>query len=237
MSSTNPPGTRHPTLVSWSGGKDCVLALYRLLHDPEIEVIGLIATVTTRYERVSIPRLRRELLHEQARALQLPLYEIEITPDSSNEEYEGAWERAFEELPTPFSTATQIAYGDIALEDVRTYRARLSLELGLTPLFPLWGEPTDEIAGEIIGHGFLTKIITIDTARMPAEFLGALYDKELLTALPAAVDPAGENGEFHTFVADGPIFGHRVRYELGETTIRDGHFAYIDLIPRTESRA
>lgn len=220
-----------PVLLSWSGGKDCALALARLRADPAVEVMGLLTTVTAQYERISIHGVRRELLHLQAAALGLPVHEIAIAPCSSNEEYEAAWRSALSALPGRMGEAPVIAFGDISLQDVRQYREDLVRALGFQPLFPLWGEPTRAVAEEILTLDFGVRVVCVDTEALPAELAGSLYDASFLDRLPAGVDPCGEHGEFHTFVSSGPGFRAPVRYRVGPTVIRDGRFAYCDLVP------
>jgi uncharacterized protein (TIGR00290 family) len=218
-------------LLSWSGGKDSALALARLRQSPALEVAGLLTTVTTGYERISIHGVRRTLLRRQAESLRLPVHEIEIEPQSSNEAYEAAWTGALQALPPALARARCIAFGDIFLEDVRQYRETMAEALGLRPVFPIWGEPTTALAGEVLRSGFAARLVCVDTHALPASFVGRLYDADLIDALPASVDPCGERGEFHTFVSAGPGFRTAVDYRLGETVLRDDRFAYCDLIP------
>lgn len=218
-------------LLSWSGGKDSALALARLRRDPTLHVSGLLTTVTTGYERISIHGVRRTLLHRQAESLHLPVHEIEIPPQSSNEVYEAAWRESLQELPPGLGHARSIAFGDIFLEDVRQYREAMAARHGFRSVFPLWGESTRLLAREVIGDGFAVRIVCIDTEALPASLAGAVYDAAFLDQLPDSVDPCGERGEFHTFVSDGPEFREPVTYEVGDTVMRNDRFAYCDLIP------
>jgi uncharacterized protein (TIGR00290 family) len=216
-------------VLSWSGGKDSALALAKLLGDPGVEVVALLTSLTAGYDRVSIHGLRRELLEAQAQSLGLPLHEIRLEPLSSNAAYDAAVERSLAELGERFPDARTIAYGDLFLEDVRRYREDRISPLGFALDFPIWGEPTDELARRFIGEGFEARLVCVDTTQLDARFAGRAFDNGLLAELPPAVDPCGERGEFHTFVSAGPIFSEPVRYTVGETVIRDGRFAYTDL--------
>lgn len=219
-----------PILLSWSGGKDSALALARLRGDPGVEVIGLLTTVTTGYERISIHGVRRVLLHEQAAALGLPVIEIAIAPQSSNEAYERAWADALGGLPRELADARHVAFGDIFLEDVRSYRELMTRSLGFEAVFPLWGEDTRALAKEVVAGGFAARVVCVDTEQLSPEFAGRSYDAAFLAELPAAVDPCGERGEFHTFVLDGPAFAAAVRCHVGATVLREDRFAYTDLL-------
>lgn len=223
--------SRTPVLLSWSGGKDSALALARLRRDSKLDVVGLLTTVTTGHERISIHGVRRTLLHRQAEALQLPVCEIEIPQRSSNEAYEAAWEQSLHRLPPAMRRARSIAFGDIFLADVRQYREILVGRLGFSSIFPLWGESTGLLASEVISSGFAVRIVCIDTRAIPAGLAGSAYDEAFLHQLPDTVDPCGERGEFHTFVSAGPEFRTPVAYEVGDTVMREDRFAYCDLIP------
>ena len=217
-------------LVSWSGGKDSALAFDRLRRDAAWRVVGLLTTVTSGYDRISIHGVRRELLHAQARGLDVPVHEIVIPPQSSNETYERAWADAMRSLPSTMSART-IAFGDIFLEDVRAYRESMATTLGFRPVFPIWGEPSRELALEVINAGFAARIVCVDTQSLAADFVGRSYDRAFIDSLPDGIDPCGERGEFHTFVSDGPGFRTPVQYTVGEVVLREERFAYCDLVP------
>src|SRR3954469_2632019 len=204
-----------PTLLSWSGGKDCATALQALRSDPGFEVVGLLTTVTTGYERISIHGVRRTLLDAQARSLGLPLYTVELERASSNDAYEAAFLAGLRaaRLNTRFS---HVAFGDLHLADVRAYRERLLMNTDYTPVFPLWGQNTTRLAGRIIDNGFVCRLVCVDTTQVGGELAGRLFDRTLMAELPPSVDPCGENGEFHTFVSNGPGFTESVAYEVGE---------------------
>jgi uncharacterized protein (TIGR00290 family) len=218
-------------LLSWSGGKDSALALAHLREDPRYEVVGLLTTVTADYDRISIHGVRRTLLHCQATELHMPLHEIMIAPQCSNEAYETAWREAFERLPVAMTDARHIAFGDIFLADVRQYREDMAHSLGFETVFPLWGESTTSLAREVLTRQISARLVCVDTDVLPADYVGRSYDVAFLDALPSAIDPCGERGEFHTFVAAGPGFRSAIPYSIGETVLRDERFAFCDLIP------
>jgi uncharacterized protein (TIGR00290 family) len=220
-----------PIVLSWSGGKDSALALDALRADPSIDVIALLTTVTEAYDRISIHGVRRALLNTQAASLGLPVHEIVLEPRSSNELYDAAVERALADVKRRYPAVRRIAYGDLFLEDVRRYREERLAPLGFTGYFPLWGRPTDALARTFVDRGFEARLVCVDTTQLAAEFSGRLYDHAMLDALPASVDPCGERGEFHTFVSSGPGFTTAVSYNVGDVVLRDGRFAYCDLIP------
>jgi len=226
---------REPVILSWSGGKDSALALARLRETPEVEVVGLLTTVTEGYDRISIHGVRRALLYAQAAALGLPVHEVSLQPRSSNEAYERATADALALVRERTPGVRRLAFGDIFLEDVRHYRVALVGGLGFGAIFPLWGEPSSALAREVIARGFAARLVCVDTEQLAAAFAGRAYDASLLADLPAGVDPCGERGEFHTFVSDGPGFATPVGYETGEVVLRDGRFAYCDLLPLAES--
>jgi uncharacterized protein (TIGR00290 family) len=219
-----------PTLLSWSGGKDCAVALRALRSDPGFEVVGLLTMVTAGYDRISIHGVRRTLLEAQARSLGLPLYTAELEPASSNEAYEAAFHAGLKaaRLSRRF---THIAFGDLHLADVRAYRELLLMNTNYTAVFPLWGQDVRRLSGRIVDGGFVARLVCVDTTQLDASFAGRLYDRVLLGQLPSSVDPCGENGEFHTFVSAGPGFKSPIPYEVGEKVLRDGRFMYCDLVP------
>ena len=222
---------RRQVLLSWSGGKDSALALAALAADPRLEVVGLMTSITRGYDRVSIHGVRRGLLDAQAAALGLPVTEITVEPQCSNAEYEAAFLAAVVAARSRHAGLSAIAFGDLFLADVRAYRERLLAGTGLTPLFPLWGEPTMSLAERCCALGVAARLVCVDTTQLRAEFIGRAFDRPLLADLPPSVDPCGERGEFHTFVADGPGFAAAVSYTVGEVVRRDDRFVYCDLLP------
>jgi uncharacterized protein (TIGR00290 family) len=223
--------TREPIVLSWSGGKDSSLALDVLRRDERVEVVGLMTSVTRGYDRISIHGVRRELLETQASALGLPLFEVSLEPTATNESYEAAFHAGVERVRAAHPTLRRIAFGDLFLEDVRAYRERLLAVAGLTAIFPLWGRPTGALAEEFVARGYRANLVCVDTTQLAGTFAGAAFDAALLAALPSDVDPCGERGEFHTFVFGGPIFARPVPVTVGEVVLREGRFAYCDLLP------
>jgi len=224
-----------PVLVAWSGGKDSVLALRAVLGDPSLEVEALLTTVTTEYDRISVHGVRRSLLHAQVRALGLPLLEMEIPASCDNATYEAALANALRAARSRNDRLHRCVFGDLFLEDVRRYREERLAPLGMQPIFPLWGRDTSRLAREFIDDGFRAVVVCVDMTLLDASFSGREYDASFLEELPPAVDPCGENGEFHTFVYDGPLFRERVEFSLGQTVVRDNRFVYTDLVTSTDA--
>ncbi len=223
--------TAEPIVLSWSGGKDSALALAALRADPRFDVVALLTTVTAGYDRISIHGVRRSLLERQIEALRLPLHEIELQPSSSNEQYEAALERGLQDIRRRYPGVRRVAFGDLFLEDVRRYREDRLPRLGFECVFPIWGRPTSRLAEEFIDAGFEARLVCVDTTQLDARFAGRAFDRGLLADLPPDVDRCGERGEFHTFVAAGPIFNAPVTYAVGERVLRDDRFMYCDLLP------
>jgi uncharacterized protein (TIGR00290 family) len=213
--------------LAWSGGKDSSLALHAL-RGAGREPDALLTTVTEGVERISIHGVRRELLHAQAAALGIPLVEVRIPLPCPNEVYEARMEGAL--AAPPLDVATEVAFGDLFLEDVRAYREARLAPSGRRALFPVWGRDTAELARTFVEQGFEAIVATVDPRVLDASFAGRAYDAELLDDLPAGVDPCGENGEFHTFVHAGPIFAAPIAVTTGALVERDG-FAYRDILP------
>ena len=215
-------------LVSWSSGKDSAWMLHTLRQQHPGAVCGLLTTLNEAFDRVAMHAVRRSLLEAQAEAAALPLYPVTLPWPCSNEEYEarmgGAVARFVEE------GFTHVAFGDLFLEDVRRYREDRLAGSGLTPLFPLWHtQPTSVLARTMIAGGMRAQLTCVDPRQLPASFAGRPFDEALLADLPAGVDPCGENGEFHTFVHDGPMFHRALDVRVGAIVERDG-FVFADLL-------
>lgn len=214
--------------LSWSGGKDSALALHELRSMSEPDPCALVTTVTAEYGRISMHGVRRELLLSQARAVGVPLVEIEIPAPCPNDVYELRMEQAL--ARAPLSEAMTIAFGDLFLTDIRAYREERLRRIGKEAIFPLWGRNTNALAREFIAAGFEALLVCVDPRRLDPSFAGRRFDDALLADLPPGVDPCGENGEFHTFVYAGPIFSAPIACRVGETAERDG-FVFCDVLP------
>jgi uncharacterized protein (TIGR00290 family) len=214
--------------LSWSGGKDSALALWRLRREQR-EPVALITTVTESYERISMHGVRRVLVARQAEVLGIPLVEVRIPPVCVNEVYEGRMAEAFGSAP--LSGLDAVAFGDLFLEDVRAYREERLARIGKRSLFPLWGQDTAAVARQFVDQGFEAILVCVDPRALDPTFAGRCYDERLLAELPPGVDPCGENGEFHTFVHAGPIFAEPIACETGEIVERDG-FVFCDVTPK-----
>jgi uncharacterized protein (TIGR00290 family) len=212
-------------LLSWSSGKDCAWALHLLRQQPDIEIVGLLTTVNAEFDRVAMHGTRRAILEAQAAASGLPLWDIPLPWPCSNEVYE---QRMVEACQRAIDDSIQaIAFGDLFLGDVRTYREQQLASTGIEPLFPLWDIPTHELARAMIAGGLRAKLVCVDPRQLDPSFAGREFDIDLLRDLPSTVDPCGERGEFHSCVYDGPMFSHPIELEAGEIVNRDG-FVYAD---------
>ena len=214
------------TLVSWSSGKDSAWSLHLLQQNPACEVVGLLTTVNSAFDRVAMHSTRREILEAQAAAAGLPLHVVPLPWPCSNEAYEAAMKIAC--AAAVASGIRAIAFGDLFLEDIRRYREDRLRGTKLAPLFPVWGLDTRNLLREMIAAGVKTRIVCVDPKKVPREFAGRDLDEALLRDLPDGVDPCGENGEFHTCVYDGPMFRDPIPIESGEVVERDG-FVFADV--------
>lgn len=217
--------------MCFSGGKDSSLALHALERDGRYRVETLITTVTDAYDRVSMHGVRRSLVREQAASIGMELAEVVVPPQSSNEVYERAMGREFDRQHA--AGIRRVAFGDIFLEDLREYRERQLAERGLECVFPIWGQPTDRLARSFIGDGYEAVTVCVSLSMLDASFAGRAFDMAFLADMPPGADPCGENGEFHTFVSDGPIYPRPVPVARGEVVERDG-FVFCDLVPRPD---
>jgi uncharacterized protein (TIGR00290 family) len=217
-------------IVGWSGGKDSAYALHEILHDGRYEVAGLLTTVTAGYDRISMHGVRRSLLHQQAAALGLRLWEAAIPIQASNQDYEKEMGATLAKVRSQFPDVSSCVFGDLFLEDIRAYRERMLGQIGMRGIFPLWRRDTAVLAREFLRLGFKAIVVCVDTAALSQQFAGMEFDEGLLGSLPAGVDPCGENGEMHTFVYDGPIFAKPIAHRKGEVVLRESRFAYCDLM-------
>jgi len=217
---------RHQLLLSWSSGKDSAWALHRLRQRGEFAVAGLLTTFNQAFDRVAMHSTRRALVEAQARAAGLTLHAVPLPWPCSNEAYESAMREAC--ATAVAADIDTMAFGDLFLEDVRRYREERLEGTGLTPVFPVWGLDTHQLAEEMIASGLRARIVCVDPKKLPREFAGRDFDADFLRDLPAGVDPCGENGEFHSFVYAGPMFSEPIAIESGEVVERDG-FVFADV--------
>jgi uncharacterized protein (TIGR00290 family) len=220
---------KEKVILSWSGGKDAALALHELQRSKEYEILALLTTVTEEYDRISMHGVRRVLLERQAESLGLPLENVLISKNTSDEEYDRKMREVLQKyLATGVSC---VAFGDVFLQDVRNYREENLSKIGMKGVFPLWQSDTTKLAHTFINLGFEAVITCVDSKVLDRRFVGRAFDERFLSELPSGVDPCGENGEFHSFVYAGPIFRKRILHKRGEVVLRDGRFYYCDLIP------
>jgi len=217
---------RTKAILSWSGGKDSLMALWKL--PTEYEVVALLTNLNQQQDRVSVHGIRRYLIEAQAAAIGLPLHFVMLSSSPSNAEYEALVENAL----SPFhgQGITHIIYGDLFLQDIRQYRDHFSQRLEMQTVYPLWGLDTHKLAHEFTDAKFRASIVCVDTTQLDPKFIGRTLDNDLLRELPASVDPCGENGEFHTFAFDGPLFKQSLQVTFGETWLQDNRFLYCDMI-------
>lgn len=220
---------KEKVLFAWSSGKDSGRALHELRQAGTHEVVSLLTTVTEGYERISMHGVRIALVEQQAAAIGLPLEKVYIPMQSSDESYEAAMKAAL--VRHRAGGVTGVAFGDLFLEDLKRYREQKLAEVGMTAVFPLWKRDTRELAHSFVAQGFKAIITCVDSQVLGGEFSGRLYDEQFIADLPPQVDPCGENGEFHSFVFDGPLFSRPVLFEKGEIVVRDDRFHFCELLP------
>jgi uncharacterized protein (TIGR00290 family) len=229
--------TKPAAILSWSGGKDAAWALHALRQRGEVEVVGLLTTITEGYERIAMQGIRVDVLHAQATAAGLPVIEARIPQRADNARYEAGFADALARARQRWPGLRHVAFGDLFLADIRAWREALCARLGWTPLFPLFGSDSARLARAMLDGGLRASLCCVDTQQLDAAFAGRAFDPALLAALPAGVDPCGENGEFHTCVAAGPMFAHAIALQRGETVLRDGRFAYTDFLAAANLQA
>lgn len=216
------------SLVSWSGGKDSAMALYETTKEDEYEILALLTTVTESYDRISMHGVRRTLVEEQVKSLGHQIEEVFIPEKASNEEYDSKMKEALKKYKN--RGVRSVVFGDIFLEDVRKYREGNLKKVGMRGVFPLWKRDSLKLVQSFIDLGFRAVVTCVDSKVLDRGFTGRMVDYDLLADLPPGVDPSGENGEYHTFVFDGPIFSHAVPFSVGDVVLRDS-FHYCDLLP------
>jgi uncharacterized protein (TIGR00290 family) len=214
-------------IMSWSTGKDSAFALYEARRSGEIDVVGLLTTVTTAFARVSMHGVREALLDRQAEALGLPCWKVPIPSPCPNEVYEKEMARVLAEVAS--LGVDRVIFGDLFLEDLRRYREAKLREIGMSAVFPLWMRDTTALAREMIERGLKATITCIDRGKLDPSFAGRAFDAGFLKALPDGVDPCGENGEFHTFASAGPMFTASIQVEVGDVVERD-EFVFADVL-------
>ena len=223
------PG-RKKVLLSWSSGKDSAWALHLLAKRTDIEVAALVTTFNRAAQRVAMHAVRESLLGMQAAQAGLPLVKVLVPSPCPNDVYEQAMSAVMERARA--EGVYHVVFGDLFLEDIRAYRERQLASCGMTPLFPLWGKDTGPLAEDMIAGGLRAHLTCVDPRKLDRSFAGRRFDAELLGALPAGVDPCGENGEFHTCVSAGPMFRRPIPVVTGEVLERDG-FVFADLLPQS----
>ncbi len=209
----------HKSYFNWSGGKDSALALYHALNDDRYSIQRLLTNINNQYRRVSMHGLQEVLLEQQAQAIGLPLQKLVLPDQPSMSEYEAYMEQTVHGLKQ--EQFTHSFFGDIFLEDLKAYRETQLEKVGFKAVFPLWKRDTKELLHEFIDLGFQTILICIKAELLDKSFAGRIIDKDFIKDLPDHVDPCGENGEFHSFVFDGPIFKQPVAFEKGEVVFRE----------------
>jgi uncharacterized protein (TIGR00290 family) len=221
-----------PVVFSWSGGKDSAMALHSVLRNPDYQVLSLLTTVTEEYERISMHGVRSELLRRQADSMGLPVEEVRIPPQCPNSIYETRMAEAV--LRFRERGIIHFAFGDIFLEDLRAYREEKLLRANVSALFPIWKVDTRGLAARFVKDGFRAIVVCVDPRKLDKSFAGRELDATFFRDLPPSVDPCGENGEYHTFVFDGPIFRSPVPVQIGQVVERDS-FVFCDLLPKLDS--
>ena len=216
-------------LLAWSSGKESAMALHELRREGRYEVLALLTVLTEDYDRVSMHGVRRALLKRQAASLGLPLSQVVVAKDSSMEDYEAAMRRTLEHYAA--LGVSSVAFGDVSLEDLRRHREGKLAQVGMKAVFPIWKRDTAELARSFLDLGFKAVVTCVDSRVLDKAFVGRDFDERFLRDLPDGVDPCGENGEFHSFVYDGPVFAEEVPHDTGQVVLRDNRFWFCDLLP------
>ena len=223
-----------PLLLSWSGGKDAAWALHTLRRRDDVEVVGLVTTLTEGYERIAMQGIRHALLRAQSEACGLPVIEAWMPQRADNATYRASFADALTRARERWPGLSDIAFGDLFLQDIRAWREAQCAELGWTPHFPVFDPApgyTARLAQDMLAAGLRAQLTCVDTTQLDADFSGRAFDADLLRALPPSCDPCGENGEFHTVVHAGPMFAAPIAITRGETVLREERFAYTDFLP------
>jgi uncharacterized protein (TIGR00290 family) len=214
-------------IMSWSSGKDSAMALYKILKSNEFEIVAIVTTVSESFHRVSMHGVREELLDQQAASIGFVLEKVRIPYPCPNEVYERKMTESLRRYK--LRGVSHAIFGDLFLEDIRRYRERNLAQVGIIPIFPVWKENTTALARAILSVGFRAIVTCVDSKKLDPKFAGRYFDESFLDEIPANVDPCGENGEFHSFVFDGPIFRKRIEVTVGKRVLRDG-FQFVDIV-------
>jgi len=217
---------KQKTLVSWSTGKDAAWTCLQLVNDPTIEIVGIFCSVNAQYQRTAVHSVRIELLQRQADAMNLPLDIIEIPYPCSNIEYEAIMDAFVEKAKQ--REVVNFAYGDLFLADIKNYRVNNLVGTGIKAIFPLWELDTQQLANDMLAGGQKAIVTCVDPRRLSDDYVGKIFDSAFIASLPEGIDPCGENGEFHTFVFDSPLFSETVDIKTGELN-SEGHYTWVDL--------
>ena len=221
---------RSKAWLAWSSGKDSAWALHQVRQEGQFDVVALLTTINHTHGRVAMHAVRENLLEIQAAAAGLPLVKVPIPWPCSNEVYEQAMSLAMARAQA--EGIQHVIFGDLFLEDIRAYREEKLRPCGMTPVFPLWGLNTHQLAKDMIAGGLSAFLTCVDPRHLARGFAGRRFDANLIADLPRSVDPCGENGEFHTFANAGPMFSAEITVTAGEIVDRDG-FVFADLLPQT----
>jgi len=209
---------KEKAIFNWSGGKDSALSLFKLLQTARYDIICLLTSVNEHHQRISMHGVRVDLLEKQAESLGIPLVKMMVPEMPTMEDYEKVMETILKDLKKQGATVS--VFGDIFLEDLRKYREDKLTQLNLKGVFPLWKMPTKEVIREFIDLGFKTIVTCVNEKFLDKSFVGRVIDHQFLKDLPENVDPCGENGEFHTFVYEGPVFKQPISFTKGEIVYR-----------------
>ena len=201
-------------IFNWSGGKDSAFALHKCLQNKEFNIVALFTSISYETKRISMHGVRSELLDKQAELIDLPLITISLPKETSMEVYNNIMQTQMNNFK--LQKIDYSIFGDIFLQDLREYREKQLSKIGMDAVFPLWKRNTTELINEFIDEGFKTIVTAVDASKLGKEFVGRVVDKQFIADLPKGVDPCGENGEFHTFVFDGPLFKEPIKFSKGE---------------------
>lgn len=206
---------KQKALFNWSSGKDSAIAMYKILKDDQFEITSLLTSINQEFQRISMHGVPVSLLEKQAESLGFPLIKMEIPKEPSMEDYQKIMSETMSKIKS--QGVTHSIFGDIFLEDLRTYREEQLQSIGMKAVFPLWKQNTSDLIYEFLDLGFKTIVTCVNETYLDKSFAGRIIDREFIKDLPENVDPCGENGEFHTFTFDGPIFKNPIEFEIGET--------------------